>query len=921
MSAHNLVTHVFHDDGGVEAGLHGEIAEQTPEESLRVAMYVAAEAPFQGLRADRVSCLQSVANALPQVRLTEGLERLNIAMNPFVVMKGDDPFAIVDKDGRMRLTRNVPREERNQVLAYAVANLDNARKNRISFYLESNQLTAPDDLDLPMLNQETNAMLQGKCVADGLALPMLRTGGAEFPIFDDSETVTIVEGKSNDINPKIYDENLGYGFLLPLSGAFVAGLNDGSITRFSYRVQRNADNALEISVKFTLEGEDITHTTTRGIATYNGAAFAVCSFGQFGAFLLCNDSEVTVSPAEESLVPCFAGNTWYVSRVRGGVRYVSIASKGTSLGVVELPDSPEHHGGHPSVTLAYDLGDTSFAGVFYTDHGNPIPVQFNCAQDVRPLIIATQNNIRMLCDGSWFPVVHNGTARSLSQMFRDVDGNCFGSPAPYMVARPFINKANGYSIDHSTQNGLYAGFKSRGIIQNHAQAIEADAYKGATAAILLLGLHQALQYSDTVNLRLSHPNNPGYRATFEGYINNVRELIYASLTDSNGRGFQFATVEYIDEASCNVAGIYNMGINGQLGTYFVNNIASDMGGSTTDVSVCTHDRKALLPAIPIAGRIVTLQSMIQVARVVDGNGNGLSTILQNVPDGMNTVIGHQIVRTNVLLNQGGDTRTTLEQMVRDPELAEAMQTVLDYFPLNLDQNKSGLLRSLICFKDLLVEDIILRQASRFYTENDFAENPLYLLRLGNGSRCVDLFCGEETPFNHSRDVLRQVLRDRATHLINQNADLHVIHNRNPKTEVTNGLSCYNADNDGAAIERWQDGTTVESTAQLSERYLNEAVQQMKEVANWLMQVVPQICGEIHPLYSFNLQSFSQLLEGLNTNHAFRSVLLNTINHENGRFGNVYCLSASMAVDIWVAFAIMDHVNRELASVQIEVMHG
>lgn len=919
MNARNFVNHEFRDTGGPEAGMHGEIAEQTPEDCLRVAMYCAAEAPFQCLGAKRMSCLQSVAQALPQVRLAEGLERLNITMNPFVIVKDGSPFAIVDEVGTMRLTRNVPKEERDRVLAYDVSQLDDARKNRISFYLDQNQLDASPGSKLPAVNQETKAMLQGKCAADGPALPMLRTGAAHLPIFNEESTVTIVTGDPAEINPKLYDPNLGYGILLPLSDAFVGALNDGAIQRFSYSVYPAADdNALEISVQFTLDGEVFSHTTTRTTSTYEGAAFAVCSFGKWGAYTLCNDAALTLSPAEQTMVPSFAGTTWRVSRIRGGVRYVALWKDGTPLGVVELPDGPEQKD-MEQVTLAFDLGDTSFCGISFTDPETPIPIHFDCAQDVLPLVISSKTDTEMMCDGSWLPVIHNGSARSISQMFHDADGNSFKSPAPYMVARPFINHAEGYSIEHSAKNGLYAGFKSRGIIHDLAKENEAKAYRGATAAILLLGLHQALQFSGNVNLRLSHPNNPGYKDTFANYINSVLALISESLTDHDGNGFEFSEVEYIDEASCNVACVYKKGINGQLGTYFVNHIASDMGGSTTDVSICCGQKKILLPAIAIAGRVVTIHSFIEIARLVNGDSNGLIEVLQNVSGGMKTIVSHQIGRTNKLLEAGVDTKTALVQMVDDAEMAESMQTLFDYFPPQLDREKSQLLQSLVCFKDLLVNDLILHQASRFFTEDDLADNPLYLLRLGNGSRCIDLICGEESPFNNSRDVLKNVLHDRAMRWVKR-ADLLVIHNKKPKTEVTQGLSCYSPE-DGAGIERWQDDTTVTSVKDLGESYLEDAVKRTMEVVTWLSDVVPRICGETQPLYSFGLTGgFHELVKDLEKEVHVKAALKDTLQHENGRFGGFNQLPASLAIDLWVAFSVMDHVNRQLADVQVKQMN-
>lgn len=922
MSVRYFSKHVFHDVGGVEAGLHGEIAEQTAEDCVKVGMYVAAEAPFQGFSFKRVSWLQFVARALPDVKLTEGLDRLKIGMNPFIVTQRDDtPFALVDEEGKMRLTRNVPEEERKRVLAYDVSNVDEARANRIAFYLESNHLDAPPGVTIPNLTPEIRTRLQGKCEGNGLALPMLRNGGGQFAVFNDSNTVTIVTGDPGDINPRIYNRSLGFGVMLPLSEAFIGSLNDGSIQRFSYSVNSADDNALEISVSFTLDGEVITHTVTRKTVTYEGAAFAVCSFGKWGALLLCNDKTITISPAEHSMVPCFAGNTWRVCNVRGGVRYICIGSEDGPLGVVELPDGAENVN-HENVTLCYDLGDTSFAGVWYRNPENPMPVRFDSTVDVHPLVIASQADIDMMCNGSWLPVHHEGTSRSISQMFRDGDGRAFAPAIPYLAARPFIDQAGGYGIEHSAKNGLYAGFKSRGIIRNQAQEEESMAYKGATAAILLLGLHQVLQHGDQVTLRLSHPNNPGYRETFQGYINNVLELVSKSLTDWQGNGFRFSTVEYIDEATCNLAGIYKKGVNGQLGTYFVNNIASDMGGSTTDVSFCVANRKVLLPAIPIAGRIVTIQSLIQVGRVVlNGNSNGLSTVLRNVSEEMKTVLTQEIALTRTLLGSGVDVKTSLVQMVDEAEMAEAMQTLLDYFPLDLDREKCQLLQSLVCFKDLLVEDIILHHASRFYTEDDLTANPLYLLRLGNGSRCVDLICGEDSPFNNSRAVLEQVLRDRAIHWINKNANLQLLHNKKPKTEVTNGLSCYNAEEDGSSIERWLDDTTVGSTRELGETCLDEAVSRTMELVTWLNDVVPRICGQIQPLYGFGLNGFSQLLEGLSEEIHCSAALRYTLQHENGRFGNVNQQSASMAVDIWVANAIMDHVNRQLAEVQVKQMNN
>lgn len=917
MKAPNFLPYQFcGTTGGVEAGLHGELAVQSADECVKVAMYVAAEAPFRQFSVKRPNALQYVAEAIPQVRLSEGLERLNIAITPYCIVKNDGtPFAIVDKQKRMRLTRNLSEEERQAVLNYDFSRMDKCRQDRVAFYLQ--QYDLPDGaLDIPVLTEEEMSRLKGKCrnTQEGLLLPMLRSGGRQMAIFDDSETVTIVPGNRENMNPRIYDTTLEMGLMLPLSEAFTSGLNDGTIRNFQYSVAPVGDNELRISVSFVIDDEVITHSEIRKTTVYDGGAFAICSFNNFGALLFSNDATLKIAPAEQTMEPCFGGNTWRVTRVRGGTRYVSVYRDNIPMGVVALPE-PVRREWFDSVTEAFDLGDTSWCGIMFNVLGKPVPVQFDAARDVLPLIELAPDDRDALCNGSWFPVKHNRTARSISQLFRDKDGRLFETPAPYMVARPFIDQASGYVIARSIENGLYAGFKSRGLICCRADEEQEAAYIGSTAAILLIGLHQALQYTDKVKLRLSYPNNPVYKKSFQKRISQVLELVQSSLTDANGNGFVFAGVEYVDEASCNIAGICTIGINNKLGAEFINNIGSDMGGSTTDVSICVFgNRWILLPAIPIAGRVVTLSSLIQAAR-----SNELTRMLRNVPEGMEIVIRQQVIPTiQKRLNQGLEPRIALEQMVHDPELMEAMQTLLDYFTLTLDVEKSRLLQSLICFKDLLLEDIILHQASRFYTDRDLDAGNLYLLRLGNGSRCVSLICGDDSPYRSSRAVLEQVLRDRAVHHIGQGTKLSVVHNKQPKTEVSNGLACYDKQAD-ATIEYWQDEVTVQTPRELKEQYLEKAIERTMEQAEWLGNVVSQITGDIQPHYSGLQDGFGQLLKGLENKNMCRVALCDTITHENGRFGSIHQVSASMAVDVWAAFAIMDHVNRNLAAAQAALL--
>lgn len=462
MRAPNFVPYLFRDSvSGVEAGLHGELAAQSQDECLKTAMYVAAEAPFRRFFLKRLNCLQCVAESIPQVRLTEGLDRLDVGITPWAVMKPDGtPFAIVDNQKRIRLTRNLSEEERQAVLSYDFSQIDDSRRNRIAFYLDRYDLSS-GDLDLPVLTQEEIQRLEGKCLSvhEGLALPMLRNGGGHLPIFDHADTVTIVTGNRSHMNPLIYDADLGFGLLLPLSREFTAGLNDGTIRNFTHTVIPAGDNALEISVTFTLDDEVITHTEVRRTTVYDGAAFAVCSFGSYGALLFSNDATLTVTPAEHTVVPCFGGNTWRVTRVRGGTRYVSVERDGIPLGVTTLP-AAVRKAQVSSITLGYDLGDTSFCGVMFQIPGNPVPVQFNAARDVLPLIELSPADRDALCNGSWLPVSYTGTARSISQMFRNADGELFPEPAPYMAARPFIDLASGSSIAKTIRMYSFCQFSS-----------------------------------------------------------------------------------------------------------------------------------------------------------------------------------------------------------------------------------------------------------------------------------------------------------------------------------------------------------------------------------------------------------------------------------------------------------------------------
>jgi len=198
MKAPNFVPYSFRDAvSGVEAGLHGELAAQSYDECLAVAMFVAAEAPFRRLSFKRLSALQYVADAIPQVRLAEGLNRLDIGITPWLVVKPDGtPFAIVDKRMRMRLTRNLSEEERQAVLNYDFSKMDDCRRNRVSFYLSEYCLPS-GDLDLPLLSQEEYHRLKGKCanVREGLALPMLRSDGRQLPIHDIRSGTGIGQGQ------------------------------------------------------------------------------------------------------------------------------------------------------------------------------------------------------------------------------------------------------------------------------------------------------------------------------------------------------------------------------------------------------------------------------------------------------------------------------------------------------------------------------------------------------------------------------------------------------------------------------------------------------------------------------------------------------------------------------------------------------
>ena len=514
------------------------------------------------------------------------------------------------------------------------------------------------------------------------------------------------------------------------------------------------------------------------------------------------------------------------------------------------------------------------------------------------------------CNGGWFPAVYNGCARSISQMYRNGDAEVFEKPFPYMVTRPFITQdSNGFEINRSVENGFYSGFKSQHLIRSQADAEAAAAYMGATSSILLLGLHNALQYTDEVHLRLSHPNNPVVKRQFEALIGSVLNLVSQTLVDENGKGFRFSSVEFVDEATCNIAGASLLGINGILGAYFTNGIFGDTGGSTTDVSITTASgKKIILPAIPIAGRMITISSLIQIARM-DGWVNSFAKI----ESGMRTVIDCQI---NPIIEKrieaGMNAKDVLEQLVNDPELQEACQVLLDYFGLTLNVGKSQLLQSLVCFKDLIVQDIVLHQSSKVFTKEDFEKGNLYLLRLGNGSRSVDLYC-DKLPYSSSKEKLEQILRDRADHYMGTASCLQAIHNKSPKSEVSNGLACYDPNAD-SSIRQWED-EGVQTPKELMDKHLETAVQRAMELARWLKGVVPEICGQIHPLYSGGVQSgFSELIQGLDDANNTRVILREFINHENGRLGSIYQMSADMGVDVWVGHAVMDHVNRRLVAV-------
>lgn len=899
-------------------GITGHFGDMPYQRAVDNAYVLSAVKPFANLTVRRDCRLQDFDRVLPQYMLASQLRVMNITTTPLCVFDHNDRIiGILDENGAFFITAN-SQEEWMEHYWIDLATADESRLKRAAYYQLHTGLPAPSGVQLPVLQNADIEQLNKKC-ADELPFPQLCRSGARMPIFNDEPTVIVSRHPKREMNPNIWCDSVNMGVLLPMSESFVEKLNSGAITGFTARVYEVPDtNHLEIEVRFVLDGERITHCTRRPAANFSSAAVVCVPFGEYGT-IVHTSGEFELKPSLQCHRFSMNDTDWRVIQIQGGVSYVRILLNGRDQGMVRLPVLPKLNEGAQKVLVAADIGECSYALATRTENELPRPVVFESGSDIFPLVTANARNISAVCNQAWFPRRFLGMARSIAQFFRAPDGSLYEDPFPYSVGRSFTddNKSS-ITLARTLENGLSSGFKGD-MIRSRSDEIKEYAYQGYLSATLMLGIHQALKYGDQIVLRIAYPNNKQFRKSFERQVKRALQLVHNTLVNKHGQGFCFHQVEYRTEAFCCTVSIEKLGLNDRLGALYQNYYSFDLGGSTTDLSIRTSSGvKCQLVSIPVAGKMITLSSLIQVARCLESETkSGLNRLLRETVPELQTLLEQQVVMPiRQKLEAAASKTNALMQLTTDESLLEACQTVIDHFSLKLGPN-AQLLRSLICLKKLLLMDMALRQSTAVFTEEDLARSKLHMLLLGNGSKAIDLICDPTNQFQNGRTELEKTIADRAVKHMGECARLQVESNSRPKTEVVNGLCAY-TESDAHEISSYDYQDPLKELSEL-EAYLPQAIERARELADWLRACVPGIVGSIHPYYSGLEGGLDQLLADFEEADSARAVLLNTLAHEHGRFGQLHRTSLSLGLDVWVMFAILDAVDHRLAIAQVAWM--
>lgn len=891
------------------ASINAALKDQSRQATSRAGIHIGAEMGIEGYEIRPMEGFLALDRENPQLNIAASLRELGLSMPPTGVFdRQGRPIALLAKDGRAYTAQNLSAVEQEKLRS--LDDRDETKRRRCAFVAADRGLQ-DHGADLPDLTAAEKENLRKKCNGDGY--PEMSAKG-RLQLLNNQDTITVINGSCGDMGTDVWSGEAGCGVLLPVSDSLVAGLNDGSITDFSCKIRPdpNRDSKkLVVEVRATIDGETFTYRQLRKQARYSYGDSLVLPFGPYGAMVYTSE-DLEVTPNAGSYPVRFKDNTWKISLIPGGISYVSIRDKSGPLGVVKMPQRAV--GRAERVILGLDAGETSAVIYLKVDQEAPRPVRLGQA-DVFPLVNASAYDKQLICEQQWVPFAFNGMARSKMQLF--TAGDQPAKPLPYVYARPCINETNGYLLDLGEENRVFSSFKSSLVVRDQKDREKKAAYQGNLAAYMLLGACEALKYSENIELRVSYPNNPCYRQSFEESVYSALELVSKTLTNARRRPFRFSSVDFRTEGFCNTICVEVQGINNTLGTAYGAYIGGDMGGSTTDLSIreSRTGRKLQLPAIPIAGREVVLSSMAQMARVIVNGVSGLEQALKCSHPDMQNVISNQILDTvRKELQRGGNMVDTLVGLSGNATLHEGLQTLIDYFPLELDEDAGTLLRSLICMKDLLIQDMILRTCAPVFQEAGSRER-LHLLRLGNGSKCVDLISTQSHYFN-GKAMIGQVLKERAEKYMN--VPFQVTFNEHPKTEVALGLTLYD-DRDGIVLDEWE-SRGVKNLDEL-EGCLEQAAALVADQAQFLRDNVPRICGQIHPYQTGLDRGFAQLLEPLSDREGCESALRDTLRNENGRLGNVHLVDQDLGVGVWGTLAILDCVNRQLAIFQAEMING
>lgn len=919
MNATLLTAFPFSKSNATAFGMTAHLGKASREEAIENAAILAASIPYHALHIERMYDLQTFDRNLPQFMVGAQLRVMNITTTPLgVYQPNGELLGILSKDGAFYVAAD-SQEIWDSQYRIDLSAADDVKRKRAAYYLLRTGLPVPGGLSLPQLSPEELEQLDKKC-PDELLFPQLCQGGSWMPIFNNEATITVSRHPKRETNGSIWYDNVNMGVLLPMSQPFVDKLNAGQITGFEAQVREVPDSSLlEVEVRFSLDGEQIVHTVCRPMVNFSSGATLCVPFGDY--------STAVHSSSGLRLEPClrcesFAqdADEWNVTWVQGGVRFVRVLVDGRDQGMLRLPRFPRSQYGSDTVIVSADIGESSFALSTKAGSEHPRSVVFDSSKDILPLVYSSERNRAAICNASWFPKLFQGTARSIAQFFRGPDGLLHPDPSPFSVGRSHTDDSiSSITLARTLENGLSSGFKGD-MIRSRSDETKAYAYQGYLAATIMLGIHQALKYGSDCVLRLSYPNNPQFKKLFQSQINRALQLIHQTLIDEHGDGFRFQDVQYRTEAFCCTVSIEKLGLNDRIGASFRNYISADGGGSTTDLAVRTCDgSKFQLFSVPLAGKTVTLSSLVQVARCLEsGSKCGLSRILRNVPPALESLMEQQLAQPVLNRLSAASSKTdAMVQLSSDEGLLETCQTIIDHFPLDPGPN-GQLLRSLICLKDLLLMDLALAQCAPVFSDRHLDQSKLHLLRLGNGSKSVNLISDPKDRFQNGRQEMDSILALRANRYLGENARLLVEYNSRPKTEVVNGLSAY-TEADEKEIRNFVYTDPAADLQELEEKYLPLAIERVREQASWLRESIPAVTGSIHPYYSGLENGMDQLLSQFEDPDDARAVLIDTLSHERGRFGNLHLTSAKLGVDIWCMCAILDSADRQLAIAQIAWM--